>query len=69
VLVLAGLVVGILPALVAIQPAARALRGSLPWPAMAGILAAMFGSAVVCVVLAARAASHRFGPEVLKEEV
>ena len=67
--VLAGLLVGIVPALVAIQPAARALQGALPWQAMAGILAAMFGSAVLCVMLAARVASHRFGPEALKEEV
>ena len=68
VLVLAGLVVGIVPALVAIQPAARALQGALPWPAMAGILAAMFGSAAASVALAAWLASHRYGPEVLKEE-
>jgi ABC-type lipoprotein release transport system permease subunit len=68
-LVLAGLFVGIVPALVAIQPAARSLQGALPWQAMAGILAAMFGSACACVVLAARAASRRYGPEVLKEEV
>jgi hypothetical protein len=68
VLVLAGLAVGIVPALVAIQPAARALQGALPWQAMAGILAAMFGSAVVSVTLAAWLASHRYGPEVLKEE-
>jgi ABC-type lipoprotein release transport system permease subunit len=68
-LVLAGLVVGGVPALVAIQPAARSLQGELPWQAMAGILAALLGSAAVCVVLAARAASRRYGPEVLKEEV
>lgn len=69
VLALAGLVIGIVPALVAIQPAARALQGSLPWPATAGLLAAMFGSACVCVAGAAYAASRRFGPEVLKEDV
>jgi ABC-type lipoprotein release transport system permease subunit len=68
VLVLAGLVVGIVPALVAIQPAARALQGALPWPSMTGILAALFGSAAACVALAARVASRRYGPEVLKEE-
>jgi ABC-type lipoprotein release transport system permease subunit len=69
ILVLTGLMVGIVPALVAIQPAARALQGSLPWQAMAGILAALFGSAAFCVTGAAWVASHRYGPEVLKEEV
>jgi ABC-type lipoprotein release transport system permease subunit len=68
VLVLAGLVVGLAPALVAIQPAARALQGSLQWQAMAGILAAMFGSAAASVALAAWLASRRYGPEVLKDE-
>ena len=69
VLVLSGLVIGLLPALVAIQPAARSLQGELPWLAMAGILLGMFGCAAVCVAWAARVASRRFGPEVLKEEV
>jgi len=67
--VLAGLVVGIVPALVAIQPAARSLGGQLPWGAMAGIVAGLFGCAVVSVFCAAAAASRRYGPEVLKEEV
>jgi len=69
VLVLAGLVIGIVPALVAIQPAARALRSGMPWPAMAGILAVFLGSAALCVASAAWVASRRYGPEVLKEEV
>ena len=69
VLVLAGLVIGLVPALVAIQPAARSLHSELPWRAMAGVVAGLFGCAGVCVVTAARAASRRYGPEVLKEEV
>ncbi len=69
VLALAGLVIGIVPALVAIQPAARALGSGMPWLAMAGILAGFLGSAAFCVVSAAWAASCRYGPEVLKEEV
>ncbi|MDD4017154.1 MAG: ABC transporter permease [Kiritimatiellae bacterium] len=69
VLVLAGLVTGIVPALVAIQPAARVLGSGLPWPAMAGILAGFLGTAALCVISAAWAASRRYGPEVLKEEV
>jgi len=69
VLVLAGLVIGVVPALVAIQPAARALHSELPWHAMAGIVAGLLGGSAVCVVAAARVASRRYGPEVLKEEV
>ncbi len=69
VLALAGLVAGTVPALVAIQPAARSLGDRLPWGAMAGIVAAMLLCAALCVVLAALKASRRFGPEMLKEEV
>ena len=69
VLVLAGLVIGLVPALVAIQPAARSLHSELPWRAMAGVVAGLFGCAAVCVVTAARAASRRYGPDALKEEV
>jgi ABC-type lipoprotein release transport system permease subunit len=68
VLVLVGLAVGVVPALVAIQPAARSLGSQLPWAAMAGIIAGLFGCAAACVLLAARAAARRYGPEVLKEE-
>jgi len=69
VLVLAGLVIGTVPALVAIQPAARVLRSAMPWLAMAGIVAGLFLCAALCVFSAAYAAARRFGPEVLKEEV
>ena len=68
-MVSAGLAVGIVPALVAIQPAARALGSGLPWRAMAAILAGLFLCAAVCVFSAAFAAARRYGPEVLKEEV
>lgn len=67
-LVLAGLAVGVVPALVAIQPAARSLHSAMPWLAMAAIIAAMLASAALCVALASLAASRRFGPEVLKDE-
>ncbi len=69
VLTLTGLAIGVVPALAAVRPAARSLQGELPWLAMAGILLGMFGCAAVCVAWAARVASQRFGPEVLKEEV
>jgi len=69
VMVAAGLAAGIVPALAAIQPAVRALRGGLPWGAMAGIVAGLVLGAAVCVLFAAVAAVRRFGPAVLKEEV
>ena len=68
-LVLIGLAVGTVSALVAIQPAARSLGTQLPWGAMAGIIAGLCVSAALSVFCAAFAASRRYGPEVLKEEV
>jgi len=69
VLVAAGLGCGVVPALVAIQPAAQALHGALPWAAMAGVLAAMALCAAACVAAAAGAATRRFDADALKEEV
>jgi len=66
-LVLAGLAVGVVPALAAIQPAARSLGGRLPWAEMTGILSALALCACGSVLAAAYAASRRFGPEVLKQ--
>jgi hypothetical protein len=67
VLVAAGLAAGILPALAAIQPAARALGGQLPWGAMAGVVAGLFVCAAVCVSAAACAAANRIRPDALRE--
>ncbi len=69
VMVLAGLAAGLVPALVAIQPAVRSLKGALPWGAMVGVVAGLLVSAGLCVFLAAHAAARRYGPGVLKEEV
>ncbi len=68
-MVAAGLTVGIVPALVAIQPAAHALGSGLPWRAMTAILVGLFACAAACVLSAAGTAVRRYGPEVLKEEV
>ena len=68
-LVLSGLAAGTVPALIAVQPAARALGGQLPWAAVAGIVAGLAACAAASVLGAAVAASRRYGPEVLKEEV
>jgi predicted lysophospholipase L1 biosynthesis ABC-type transport system permease subunit len=68
-LVAAGLLAGVVPAWVAVQPAARSLHGALPWGAMAGVVAGLCGGAAASVFSAAWAAARRYGPEVLKEEV
>jgi len=67
-LVFAGIFAGVVPALAAIQPAARSLGGRMPWGAMAAIIGGVVVCALASVLLAALAASHRYGPEVLKEE-
>jgi hypothetical protein len=69
VMALVGLVAGLVPALVAVQPAARALRSDLPWGAMAGIVAGLVICTAASVLVAARVAPRRWGPEALKEEV
>ncbi|MCL2104466.1 MAG: hypothetical protein FWH21_05355, partial [Kiritimatiellaeota bacterium] len=53
-----GLVVGILPALVAIQPAAYALGGQMPWGVMGGIVALLFVSAAASIAIAAGVAAR-----------
>ena len=67
VLAAAGVVCGMLPALVAIQPAARALGAQLPWLAMGAVAAGLAGCLAVCVWGAARAAAGRFDPAALRE--
>ncbi|MCL1922072.1 MAG: FtsX-like permease family protein, partial [Kiritimatiellaeota bacterium] len=53
VLVIAGLLAGIFPALIAIQPAARALGSQMPWGAMAGVVASLLLTATASVLIAA----------------
>lgn len=67
VLVLSGLLAGVMPALVAIQPTARALHSAIPWNSVFGLVFGFFGSALLCVSLAAWLAAGRYGPAVLKE--
>ncbi len=67
VLAAAGVVCGMIPALVAIQPAARALGAQLPWAAMATVAAGLVVCLAVCVWGAARAAAGRFDPAALRE--
>ncbi|MDD4102891.1 MAG: ABC transporter permease, partial [Kiritimatiellae bacterium] len=69
ILVAGGLVSGILPALVSIQPAVRALHADFPWRAMTAVIAGMLLCAALSVWGAALVASRRFGPATLKEEV
>ena len=66
-LVAAGLVSGILPALVAIQPAARSLGGALPWGTMAAVFVVLLLCSAGCVWGAAYAAARRFEPDALRD--
>ncbi|HRR33698.1 MAG TPA: FtsX-like permease family protein [Kiritimatiellia bacterium] len=66
-LVAAGLAAGVLPALVAIQPAARSLGGALPWEMMAIVIAMLLLCAAGCVWGAACAAARRFEPDALRD--
>jgi hypothetical protein len=66
-LVAAGLVSGILPALVAIQPAARSLGGALPWGTMAAVIVVLLLCSAGCVWGAAYAAARRFEPDALRD--
>ncbi len=66
-LVAAGLVSGILPALVAIQPAARSLGGALPWRTMAVAIIVLVLCAAGCVWGAAHTAARRFDPDALRD--
>ncbi len=66
-LVAAGLVSGILPALVAIQPAARSLGSRLPWGTMGAVVAALLLCAAGCVWGAACVAVRRFDVGALRD--
>jgi len=58
VLVVTGLTAGILPALIAIQPAAHALGSQMPWAAMTTLITLLLLSAVASVLSAAWWASR-----------
>ena len=62
-----GLLVGILPALIAIQPAARALGSQLPWATMASVITALFLAATASILIAAHTVSRQASPAAWKE--
>lgn len=60
VLVSAGLFTGLIPALLAIQPAAVALQSEMPWALIIGIISLLLFSAFLSIVLSAYLVSRRF---------
>lgn len=55
-----GLVTGLIPALVAIQPAAGALRSEMPWSLMIGVIAMLLVSSFICIFTASYRVSRKF---------
>lgn len=62
-----GVLAGAGPAWVAIQPAAHASHGGIPWGGVFGVLAAMVGCAVLSVGVASWWATVRYGPGDLRD--
>jgi len=68
-LVAAGLLAGVLPALAAVRPAAQALgQQEMPWGVMAGLVGAMAAAGGVSVLCGVRRAIRRMPAAVLGEE-
>ncbi len=65
-LVSAGLVAGLIPALIAIQPAAYALQSEMPWRLIIMIISLLLVSAFASILLSAAIVSRRFSLLALK---
>jgi putative ABC transport system permease protein len=65
-LVSVGLMIGIIPALVAIQPAAYALQSEMPWQLIIGVIILLLISAFICILLSSYFVSRRFSIQSLK---
>jgi ABC-type lipoprotein release transport system permease subunit len=66
VLVSVGLITGLIPALVAIQPAAYALRSEMPWLLIFGVISLLLISAFASILLSSFIVSRRFSLLALK---
>jgi hypothetical protein len=65
-LVTVGLVAGLIPALIAIQPAAYALQSEMPWRLIIGIISLLLLSAFASILLSSYIVSRRFSLLALK---
>ncbi|HOM58438.1 MAG TPA: ABC transporter permease [Kiritimatiellia bacterium] len=66
--VAAGLIAGILPALVAIRPAAQTLHSDFPWRTLTLLLFLLATTALLSIYFSIWVASRRIGPDALKDE-
>jgi len=67
-LIVTGLISGIIPALIAIQPASRALNSGISWDLIGGVILLLTLSAVISVAVGARYAMRSFDLNLLKRE-
>jgi ABC-type antimicrobial peptide transport system permease subunit len=67
-LIASGLFSGLLPALIAIQPAATALKSEMPWLTLLGVIASLILSAMLCIVGSAFLVTRSLSLDALKNE-
>ena len=65
-LVSVGLLTGLIPALVAIQPAAYTLRSEMPWLLIFGVISLLLVSSFICIFASAYLVSRKFFLQELK---
>ena len=67
-LVACGLLSGLIPALIAIQPAATSLKSEMPWLTLLGVIASLILSAILCIVGSAFLVTRSLSLDALKNE-
>jgi putative ABC transport system permease protein len=67
-LIASGLLCGLIPALIAIQPAATALKNQMPWLTLLGVIAALILSAIICIIGSALLVTRSLSLDALKNE-
>lgn len=65
-LITLGLFIGLIPALIAIQPAAYALKNEMPWKVILGVISLLIASALLSILGSAYSVSRRFSIHALK---
>jgi ABC-type antimicrobial peptide transport system permease subunit len=59
-LVSVGLITGLVPALVAIQPAAYTLQSEMPWRLIIGVISLLLAAAFICILVSSYSVSRKF---------